>query len=362
MAAERAIVFAGGGTGGHVFPGLAVARELRRRDPARPLEWIGAIGGLEERLVPQDGFPLLALRLSGMARLGAAARIAAAARATIATLRLGARFARRRPLLLVGVGGFASGPALLAGRLLGTPTMILEQNAVAGATNRWLSRFADAAAAAFAESAGDLKCRVVVTGNPVRDDVAAIPPRAEGPARLVLGFGGSRGARALDEAWIGALPLLKDSGLRFALQTGADDQEKVAAAARAAGVEADVRPFFDDMPARLAAADLVVARAGATTVAELAAAGRPSLLVPFPFAANDHQKANAEAFAARGAAVALDQRELTPERLAAEVGALARDPSRLAAMAAAARAAAHPDAAARAADLAEELARGRKRP
>ncbi len=355
MADARAIVFAGGGTGGHVFPGLAVARELGRRHPGRRVEWIAATGGLEERLVPQAGLPLLRLRLAGIARMGALHGVWAALLAGWATLRLMARFVARRPALLVGVGGFASGPAVLAGALTGVPALLLEQNAVGGATNRMLSRWADAVAASFPESAQGFRGRVVVTGNPVRDEVAAIAPRPSGPLRTVLGFGGSRGARALNDAWCGALPLLADVPVTFVLQTGPTDRDRVAAAAAPLGERAQVHAFLDDMPQRLAAADLVVSRAGATTVAELTAAGRAALLVPFPGAANDHQAANARALEAHGAALVVDQEDLTPARLADAVRGLAAEPARLDTMGAAARALGRPDATRRVADLADEL-------
>ncbi len=354
---ERAIVIAGGGTGGHVFPGLAVARELRARRAARPVRWVGARGGFEERLVPRDGFEITLLPLGGMVGLGALRQVRSAVQAAGATLRLLARFAADRPALLIGVGGFASGPAVLAAAALGVPALLLEQNAVPGATNRWLSRLARAVAASFPESARGLSGRVVVTGNPVRDEVSAIRPRDGGPVANVLAFGGSRGARSLNDAWIGALPLLRDVPAAFVLQTGDGDAERVAAAARACGARAEVLAFLDDMPARLASADLVVARAGATTVAELTAAGRAAILVPFPHAANDHQRANARALAARGAACYVDPDELTPERLAREVRALAGDPARVQEMGTAARALGARDATRRVADLAEELQR-----
>lgn len=352
------VVIAGGGTGGHVFPGLAVARELRARRPDRAVEWIGAAGGFEERLAPEAGLPTLLLPLAGMARTGLWRRLRAVALAGWATLRLAVRFAMRRPALLIGVGGFASGPAVLAGAMIGTPTLLLEQNALAGATNRWLSRFVRAAAITFPESAAGLKCRAVVTGNPVRADIAAIPPRPARPVTEILGFGGSRGARALNGAWCGALPLLRDLPVHFVLQTGAHELERVTQAAASSGVRAEVLPFIDDMPARLAAADLVISRAGATTVAELTAAGRAALLVPFPFAANNHQLANARSLAAAGAAALIEQTDLTPERLASEVRALVGAPEKIAAMSRQARNLARADAAARVADLAEELLGG----
>lgn len=359
MKTERArveILIAGGGTGGHVFPGLALAEALRLRPPVPALGWIGARGGLEERLVPRAGIPLTLLAMSGLARTGAVDRVLALTRAAIATLKLAGRFSMRRPALVVGVGGFAAGPAVLAAAMLRVPTLLLEQNAVAGMTNRALARFASATAASFAESLPGLKGRVVLTGNPVRAEVAAIAERPAGPVRRVLGFGGSRGARPLNEAWAQALPRLAGLPLAFTLQTGEADQPLVAGAAREAGVEAEVFAFLDDLPARLAAADLVVARSGATTVAELTAAGRASILVPFPQAANDHQRANARALEVRGAAQVVEQKDLTPERLASMVRAALEQPERIDAMSRAARACGVRDAAARVAALAEELA------
>ena len=229
------IVIAGGGTGGHVFPGLALAEELRRRRPGRPVAWIGARGGIEERLVPRAGIPLAVLPMSGLARVGALDRALALARALFATLRLAGRFLAERPALVVGVGGFASGPAVLAAALVRVPTLLLEQNAVAGMTNRSLARWASAVAASFAESAKDLPGRVVVTGNPVRAEIAAIPERVPGPVRRVLGFGGSRGAHALNVRWAGALPRLAGLPVAFTLQTGEADLPLVRGAAAAAG-------------------------------------------------------------------------------------------------------------------------------
>lgn len=355
MPNDRPIVIAGGGTGGHVFPGLALGQEVRLRQPDRPVEWIGAQGGLEERLVPQAGLPLRALPMAGMAKRGTGQRLTAGLLAASATLRLALGFLSRRPALVVGVGGFASGPAVLAAALLGIPTLLLEQNAIAGATNRHLARWARAAAVSFAESAAGFSCRTVVTGNPVRPEIAAIPERPPGPVREILGFGGSRGARPLNLAWIGALPLLRDLPVKLVLQTGTDDLEAVRTAAGPNPANMEILPFFDDMPARLARADLVVCRAGATTVAELAAAGRAAILVPFPQAANDHQTANARALADQGAALMLPQTDLTPERLAAQLRDLTGTPERVTAISRAARALGKPDATQRVAALAFEL-------
>lgn len=352
------MIIAGGGTGGHVFPGLAVARELKRRRPGRPVLWIGARGGLEERLVPEAGIPLRLLPLRGVARRGPAQRIWALLLAALATLRLAARFTFSRPALLIGVGGFASGPAVLAAALTGIPTLLLEQNAVAGATNRALSRTASAVAASFPETQGGLRGRVVVTGNPVREEIAAIPPRPAGPLRRVLAVGGSRGASSLNRAWVEALPLLAGLPLSLTLQTGESELPAVRAALQAVALKVETLAFIQDLPRRLAECDLVVCRAGATTVAELTAAGRAAILIPFPFAAHDHQRANARVLEAAGAARVIDPDTLSAARLAEELRALAADPEAVGRMSAAARRAGRPDAARRVADLAEELAGG----
>lgn len=358
MSVERPMIIAGGGTGGHIFPGLAVARELRRRRPERRVEWIGAKGGLEERLVPQAGLPLTLLPMRGMARRSIVQRLGAGALALVATLRLAARFLVARPALLIGVGGFASGPAVLAAAITGVPTLLLEQNAVAGSTNRFLSRAASAIAVSFPESAPRLKSRVVVTGNPVREEIAAIPPRPEGPVRSILAFGGSRGASSLNRAWIEALPLLATLPVSVTLQTGEADLSLVQEAVKGSALQVETLSFIDDLPSRLAACDLVVSRSGATTVAELTAAGRASILVPFPFAAHDHQRANARALAAVGAARVIDPEELTAHRLATEVRALVEDPAAVGAMSAAARQAGRREATRHVADLAEDLCGG----
>jgi len=358
MSSERPVVIAGGGTGGHVFPGLAVAEEMRRRLPERPVVWIGAVGGVEERIVPESGIPLTLLPLAGVARRGLLRGFSAGWLAAAATMRLLVRFARVRPAITIGVGGFASGPAVLAALLLGVPTLLLEQNAIPGRTNRALSPFTGAIAVSFAGSDGLLRGHGVVTGNPVRRSIAAIVPRDRDRLRTLLSFGGSRGAHAINEAWIGALPRLADLQLTITVQTGEQDRERVAEAAARAGGDAEVLSFLDDMPERLAAADLVVARAGATTVAELTAGGVPSILVPYPFAADDHQRANARVLADAGAALVIDPDELDAGRLAAAVRTLAEAPAQLNRMARAAASLGRPDAAARVADLAERLMEG----
>jgi UDP-N-acetylglucosamine--N-acetylmuramyl-(pentapeptide) pyrophosphoryl-undecaprenol N-acetylglucosamine transferase len=297
--------------------------------------------------------------MGGLLGRGLLQRAGALVQAAAAYLRCLGRFVRRRPSLAVGVGGYASGPAVLAAATLRVPTLLLEQNAVPGATNRWLSRLARAAAVSFPETGSALACRTELTGNPVRPEMAAVPSREPGPVRRILVFGGSRGARQINRAFAGAAAALARTELSLTHQTGEADRAEVERAYREAGVRAEVRAFLHDMPARLAVADLVVCRAGATTVAELAAAGRAALLIPFPHATHDHQRANARRMNEAGAAELLDPDELTPETLVACLTRLASDPVLVDRMGRRARSLARPDAAERIADLAVELAGGR---
>ncbi|HZN54327.1 MAG TPA: undecaprenyldiphospho-muramoylpentapeptide beta-N-acetylglucosaminyltransferase [Candidatus Polarisedimenticolaceae bacterium] len=361
MAKPSHIVFAAGGTGGHVFPALAVADELRGRRPDARIVFIGGRRGLENRLVPRAGYPLRTLPLSGLKGAKLSARVAAGAAAALGVVRCVGWFLARRPSLVVGAGGYASGPAALASVLLGIPTMLIEQNHFPGATNRWLAPRADAVCVPSDAAKARLNGIGIVTGNPVRPEFAAIgaPP---GGARLsLLIFGGSRGARSINRAATAAIPRLAAMSPppRIVHQTGPEDHPAVAQAyATRPELAAEILPFLDDMPARLASADLVVCRAGATTLAELAAAGRPSILVPFPFASDDHQRANAEAVRDADAAVVVPDAELDGVRLAAEVEALAQDSPRRSRMSQAARSLARVDAAQRIADVAVGLMGG----
>ena len=358
MAKDRYIVFAAGGTGGHLFPAIAVADALRRRHPAATIEFIGGARGLETRLVPQAGYRLRALPLSGIKGKSAVGRLVAGAAAAYAVLRCALWFLARRPGLVVGAGGYASGPAVLAAWLVRVPTMLMEQNHYPGATNRWLAPRADAVCVPSELAKTRLGGFGLVTGNPVRPEFAAIGPPKPSDRMALLVFGGSRGARSINRGFMAALPRLSamNPPPRVVHQTGPEEYEAVAAAYAAhAVIDAEVRPFLDDMPRRLAEAELVVCRAGATTLAELAVAGRPAILVPFPFAADDHQRANAEAVRDAGAAVVVEDKDFDGGRCAAEIAALANDPSRRERMAAAARTLARPDATERIADIADAL-------
>jgi UDP-N-acetylglucosamine--N-acetylmuramyl-(pentapeptide) pyrophosphoryl-undecaprenol N-acetylglucosamine transferase len=245
----------------------------------------------------------------------------------------------------------------LMASLMGIPTIIAEQNALPGFTNRILARFIKAAAVSFEEARNLFGAKAEITGNPVRAEFFNVPPREPGEVIHILITGGSQGARAINEAVIETLPLLAREGARLSLmhQTGEKDYEKVRAAYEKSGLQAEVKPYLDQMVAEFERADLVICRAGATTVAELAAAGKPAIMIPFPFAADDHQRKNAEAVERVGAGRMILQAELTPERLAQELLWLAKDPQQLARMAEASRKLGHPDAAARVVDLAMRI-------
>jgi UDP-N-acetylglucosamine--N-acetylmuramyl-(pentapeptide) pyrophosphoryl-undecaprenol N-acetylglucosamine transferase len=318
MTRHTAMVMAGG-TGGHVFPALATARVLQRR--GYDVVWLGTQRGIEARLVPAEGIPVEWLSVSGLRGKGWATLLAAPFRLLVAVSQAVRAIRRHRPDVVLGAGGFASGPGGLAAWLLRRPLVVHEQNAVAGMTNRVLARLADRVLEGFPGSfgAGTKACRV---GNPVRPEIAAIPAPErryagrEGRCRLLV-FGGSQGAARLNAVLPAAVAELPpDLRPEVLHQTGARGVEETAAAYRARGIEADVRAFIDDMAGAYGWADLAVCRAGALTVAELAAAGLPAVLVPFPAAVDDHQTRNAEYAVNAGAAVLLPESGLTPVSLA----------------------------------------------
>lgn len=358
------LVIAGGGTGGHLYPGIAIARELQRRRPGSPLLFVGTSRGLETRIVPAEGFPLALIEVGALNRVGWRQQLRTLARLPQTCLRVRGLLRRQRPDLVLGVGGYASGPVVLVAALLGIPTLVAEQNALPGFTNRLLARLVDAAAITFEEARRYFGRRAVLTGNPVRAEFLSLSPRplreAGSPLHLLV-TGGSQGARAINRAMVEALPLLSQAGARLQVthQTGARDLDWVAAAYRDAGFPAKVVPFLERMEESFAAADLLICRAGATTVAELAAAGRAAILIPFPQAADDHQRKNAEAVARVGGGVLIAEADLTPARLARELLDLAENPDRLARMSQSVRQLARPDAAAKVVDLIVQLVRAR---
>jgi len=353
----RRILIAAGGTGGHLFPGIAVADELRRREPTLDVVFVGTPRGLESRIVPRSGYPLVLLPVLPLNGVGWLRLLRGLAALPLAGIKATALLLRRRPLSVLGVGGYAGGPLLLMAALLGIRTVILEPNARPGFTNRMLRPFATRAACAWEDAMRWFGARAVLTGNPVRGGFAALPePRLQPPLRL-LAFGGSQGSRALNRALMEALPQLPGpERLAILHQTGPAMRDEVEAAYRQAARPAEVVAFLEDMERRMGEADLVVSRSGATTCAELAAAGRAAVLVPFAGAADDHQRVNARAMRDAGAALMLEESELTGTSLARSVAALVESPERLLSMQRAARGLARPDAAARVADLLLERA------
>jgi UDP-N-acetylglucosamine--N-acetylmuramyl-(pentapeptide) pyrophosphoryl-undecaprenol N-acetylglucosamine transferase len=345
------LLIAGGGTGGHLFPGVAIAEAAQARDPSTEILFVGTERGIEARVLPRLGLRLAFINASGLKTVGLAGAVRGLLRVPGALLQSRRILKDFRPDAVVGVGGYASGPVLLAAALGGIPTAILEQNSIPGLANKILGRFVRAVFLAFDETRRFFSPRrVLMTGNPIRralkDRLLAAGATTTG--RRVFCFGGSLGARAVNALMVDAAAILARDGFAIELvhQTGPDEQGAVAARYAAAGVAADVRGFIDDMAAEYGRADLVIARAGATTVAELAAVGRPAILVPYPFAADNHQERNARALEEAGAALVFRQADLDGPRLAAAIRELLADPERLARMQAAMRTLARPDAAA----------------
>ncbi len=353
------VLIMAGGTGGHIFPGIAVAEELGAR--AVPVVWLGSERGLETRLVPRAGLPLHTLAIAGVRGKGALAALTAPfqlARAVVAAWRL---LRRLRPRSALALGGFACGPGGLAAWLRGVPLVVHEQNSVPGLTNRVLARLARRRLCGFPNALPGAEW----VGNPVRRDIAALPPpdrRASADRLRLLVLGGSQGAIGLNLALPAALATLPATARpQVRHQCGAQHLEATRRRYREAGVEAEVEPFIDDMAAAYAWADLAICRAGALTLAELCAVGLPAILVPFPAAVDDHQTRNAAVLVAAGAARLVAEGEHFDQRLRTVLGELLGDGvaacrARLATMARAARALARPEAAARIAAICLEAA------
>ncbi len=344
------VVIAGGGTGGHLYPGIAVARELLLRVPDAIVSFAGTAKGIEARVVPREGFALDVIRSAGLKGKSFTGRVLGLGLLPLGGADALALLGRRRPDLVIGVGGYSSGAVVALAALRGTPTLLLEQNAVPGLTNRLLAPLVRAAAVTFEATLPYFKGKGFVSGNPVRstflDDEAAGPSDPDAPVGVLI-FGGSQGAHAINVAAVEAAPELARSGTRLSVthQTGEGDLEMVREGYLGAGLAARVEPFLYAMDREMKAAQVIVCRAGATTLAEITAAGRAAVLVPLPTATDDHQRKNAGVLARAGAAEVIDQRELTGTRFAAAVLALARNGERRERMAGAARRLAKPDAA-----------------
>ncbi|MEP6818576.1 MAG: undecaprenyldiphospho-muramoylpentapeptide beta-N-acetylglucosaminyltransferase [bacterium] len=357
------VLIAAGGTGGHIYPGIAVANEILRRAPGSEVRFVGTARGLENKLVPQAGFELSLIDSAGLKNVGPIARARGLLVLPKSFLAARGLIKAFRPEVVVGAGGYVSGPVVLTAALLKLPTLVMESNALPGWTNRVLARFVDKAAVSFDAALPYFRGKAVVTGNPVRREFFEIEARQRQPAEFsILVFGGSQGAHAINEAMIAALPSLasmKDV-LRITHQTGETDFAKVSSGYAEAGwgEHANVRKYIDKMVAAFAAVDLVICRAGATTTAELIAAGKASIMIPFPLAADDHQRKNAEALEAAGAGRMILQQDLSGERLAEEITTLVRAPEKITTMEQAARKLARGDAAAAVVEMIEKLVGG----
>jgi UDP-N-acetylglucosamine--N-acetylmuramyl-(pentapeptide) pyrophosphoryl-undecaprenol N-acetylglucosamine transferase len=352
------VILAGGGTGGHLFPGLAVAREFQRRDAMTAILFIGTAQGIEARALPREGYKLALLSVRGLKGRGARGVFDAFYGVPASLWQCFKIIGEFHPDLVIGLGGYASGPMLLAAALRRIPRAAMEQNLRPGFTNKLMARFVDRVFTSYADSVKFFAgANVVETGNPVR--WRSLPPMRQGEKFTLFVFGGSAGARRINFAVIDALRLMSDLAPRLKVihQTGQTDHAVINEAYAALGFEAEVTPFIDRMDEAYARADLIVCRAGATTVAELTAFGKAAILVPYPYAIYDHQRGNAQALQARGAAELILDQELTGEKLAARLRFYVTAPERLAEMAKAARSMGRPEAAQRIVDECYALAR-----
>lgn len=354
------VMIAAGGTGGHIYPGIAVANEILRRDPSSEVLFVGTSRGLETKIIPENGFQLALIHSVGLKNVGLKGKVKGLMtlpRSFVEARRLLREF---RPSVVVGAGGYVSGPVLMMAVVMGVPTLVMDSNALPGFTNRRLARYVDRAALTFHEALPFFGKKGTVTGNPVRKEFFDFKPKERNGDTSVLIFGGSQGARAINNAMIAALDDLNGSRetMHVVHQTGEADFEKVRNAYTGHGWEsADVRPYISDMMHEFERADILICRAGATTCAEIAAAGKAAIMIPLPTAADDHQRKNAEAMQNAGAAKMIVQDQLSPEVLASTLIELAAEPETIARMEQAARNLAREDAAEATVDIIEELAR-----
>ncbi|MGC2194037.1 MAG: undecaprenyldiphospho-muramoylpentapeptide beta-N-acetylglucosaminyltransferase [Terriglobales bacterium] len=350
------VVLAGGGTGGHVIPALAIAQQLKKKYAA-DLLFIGTPRGMENRLVPAAGFQLRLVQVGALKNVSLATRFKTSLDLPRAIRRSWHMLGEFRPDVVIGVGGYASGPAMAAAILRRIPSIAFEPNVVPGFANRLVARWVSAAAVHFQETCRYFpNCRV--TGVPVRSAFFQILPKKASAQATLLAFGGSQGASAINQAVIDSLPGLREKvpALHIIHQTGERDYERVSAAYEHAGISGEVHKFIDDMPGMFARADLLVCRSGASTVAEITAAGKPAIFVPFPRAADDHQNVNARALERAGAAMVVEESKLEPAYLVETVSTLLNDANRLQRMSMAAKTLAHPHAVEEIAAMAEEVA------
>lgn len=359
------VIIAGGGTGGHLFPGLAVAEELKKRDRTKEVVFVGTTHGIEARVIPREGYPIKFLKAEGLVGKSLVKKARALGLFAVALVEALRILKTVKPSLVIGVGGYASVGMVLAAALKGIPTLIHEQNSVPGFANKFLAKFVDAVAATYQESLSAFPPeKTYLTGNPVRAPLLA---RDERKARTlfpliahkftILVFGGSLGAHSINQAMIEALNYLLEmrQNIQFLHQTGERDAEAVTEAYRGKGFQGVVVPFIYQMAEAYTVADLVICRAGATTLAELTAVGRPAILIPYPYAASNHQEHNARKLEDMGAARVIPERKLSGEVLAGAIRELVRSAELRREMQRASTVFGRPDAAERVVDIAESL-------
>ena len=355
---KRLFLMAGGGTGGHVIPAIAVARELRAM--GQDVMFVGTARGAEARLVPAAGFRLETIEVGGMKGLGWMTRLISAWRLVMETLKLVVKFGEWEPCAVFSMGGYVAGPPTLAALLRALPLVVMEPNAMPGATNRWVGNWVTRALIGFEESRGHFPEKLTeMTGLPVREEFFALPPKQNDGVFTVLITGGSQGSQRLNNAAREAWPLIRQALLpvRLIHQSGTAMADELVSGFAATGLAGGVTAFLSDMPAAFAQADLVICRSGAGAVSELAAAGKAAVLVPYPFAADDHQAKNAESFVRVGAARMVADAEWTGQRFFEVLREFAGDRTALNRMGAAARTLAKPGAARRAAEILMEVGR-----
>ncbi len=352
------VLIAAGGTGGHIYPGIAVAKEILRRDSESEILFVGTARGLETKIVPDNGFQLSLINSAGLKNVGFVGKLKGLLILPKSFLEARRLIKDFKPDVVVGAGGYVSGPVLLMASFSGIPTLVMDSNALPGFTNRRLAMFVTKAALTFEDAMPYFGAKGVVTGNPVRKEFFEIAPKTRGEQVNLLIFGGSQGARAINNAMADALGSLPSEKLNITHQTGESDFEKLKEIySRSAFETADVRPYISNMVDEFAKADLVICRAGATTCAELAAAGKASIMIPLPTAADDHQRKNAEALEKNGAARMILQIDLSGERLANDISDFINSPEKIGAMETSAKKMARADAAEVTVDLIEDIRR-----
>lgn len=354
-------LIAGGGTGGHLFPGIALAEEARTRHPGNEVFFVGTQHGLETRIIPREGYRLELVEVTGLKGKGPMRLVKGLMRIPRAMFQAFRILRRERPHVVIGVGGYASGPVVLMAALMGIPTAVQEQNALPGFTNRVLGRFVRAVFVAFKEAEPFFPSRKVhLLGNPIRRALLDnfLQPKLPSPKFTLLVTGGSQGAHRLNMVILEAMAKLGELARTFTVihQTGRNDREQAAKRYEELGIDAEVTEFIDDMPKAYARSDLVVCRAGAATLAEVTVARKAAVLVPFPFAADNHQEVNARSLVDAGAALMFREAELDGAKLAAVIRELHADPPKRARMERAAGLLGRPEAAREIADVCVEMA------